>query len=417
MDNRTILVWFRNDLRIHDNEILLHAIERSHQIVPVYCFDPRYFADTKYGTKKTGVLRAAFIRENVSALQHMLQQLGGDLIIESGYPETLIPQIAEKHQVDEVYHHREVAHEETDISALVEEALWKMQINLRHFIGHTLYHKEDLPFPIKDIPDAFTVFKKKTERESTIRPELGRPDAIRVPKDMDPGCLPDLSTLGFSMAEIEQASSLRFQGGESIALEKMNAFLYGNPDAADYSCLSPYIAIGALSPNTLYHATKDAESTTLDKKRVEQIILKLLWRDYYRFMFKKHGNRFFQVGGLTGTPPETATDDERNFDRWKTGDTGNAIVDKTMHQLNETGYIPHHQRMIVAAYLVYELKVNWLKGAAWFEEKLLDYGPASNYGSWAHVAGVGSSVKDNKPVDIKKLSTQLYPKEAIAFGG
>ncbi|GGG91479.1 deoxyribodipyrimidine photo-lyase [Parapedobacter pyrenivorans] len=416
MHKRTILVWFRNDLRIHDNEILLRAVERSHQIVPVFCFDPRYFADTEYGTKKTGVLRAAFIRENVSALQHMLRQLGGELIIAHGYPEILIPQIAEKHQVDEVYHHREVAHEETAISALVEEALWKMQINLRHFIGHTLYHKEDLPFPIKDIPDAFTIFKKKTERESTIRPELGRPDTIRVPEGLDAGCLPDLSALGFSSTAIQHARKLRFPGGESVALQQMNAFLYGDPDVTDYSCLSPYIAIGALSPNTLYHAAKDAENTALDKKRVEQIILKLLWRDYYRFMFKKHGNRFFQVGGLTGTPPDSVDDDEQHFGRWKTGNTGNAIIDKTMYQLNETGYIPHDQRVIVAAYLVHELKVNWLKGAAWFEERLLDYGPASNYGSWAHLAGVGSSIKDNKPVDIKKLSTRLYPKEALAFG-
>src|SRR5690606_2050890 len=186
MDKRTILVWFRNDLRIHDNELLLRAVERSHQIVPVYCFDPRYVADTVDGPKKTGVVRAAFLRENVTALQHELRQLGGDLIIVQGYPEILLPQIAEKHQVDEVYHHREVAHEETSISALVEEALWKMQINLRHFIGHTLYHKEDLPFPIRDIPDAFSVFKKKTERESSIRPQLDTPKAIRVPEGMNP---------------------------------------------------------------------------------------------------------------------------------------------------------------------------------------------------------------------------------------
>src|SRR5690606_866444 len=193
MDKRTILVWFRNDLRIHDNEILLRAAERSQTIVPVYCFDPRYFTDTELGTKKTGVLRAAFLRENVAALQQNLRKLGGDLIVVQGCPEELLPRIAEKYGVDEVYHHREVAHEETQISALVEAALWKLQINLRHFIGHTLYHKEDLPFPIKDIPDAFATFRKKTERESDIRPELARPGAICIPEEMDTGHLPDLS--------------------------------------------------------------------------------------------------------------------------------------------------------------------------------------------------------------------------------
>ncbi|SEL06484.1 DASH family cryptochrome [Parapedobacter koreensis] len=415
MDNRTILVWFRNDLRIHDNEILLRAIERSHQIVPVYCFDPRYFTVTKYGTKKTGVLRAAFLRENVLALQHTLRQLGGDLIIVHGYPEVLLPQIAAQYHVDEVYHHREVAYEETYISGLVEEALWKQQINLRHFIGHTLYHKEDLPFPIKDIPDAFTVFKKKTERESAIRPQLGSPEAISVPEGMDTGGLPDMTALGFGEEEIQQIAHLSFKGGESVALEQMQTFLYDHPAQSDYSSLSPYIAIGALSPNTLYHATKAAENATLDKKRGDQIILRLLWRDYYRFMFKKHGNRFFHIDGLTGDLPDILVNDEASFHQWQTGHTGNPVVDSGIQQLNETGYIPYTHRVLIAAYLIQELKVNWLRGAAWFEEKLLDYCPANNYGSWAHLAGVGSSVKDNKPINIKKLTTQLHPKEAFAF--
>ncbi|MFB2118947.1 DASH family cryptochrome [Parapedobacter sp. 2B3] len=416
MDKKTILVWFRNDLRIHDNEILLRAAERSQTIVPVYCFDPRYFAETPFGTLKTGALRAAFLRENVAALQRDLRALGGDLLITRGYPEEVLPQIAEKYNVDEVYHHREVAYEETKISALVEAALWKMQINLRHFIGHTLYHKEDLPFPIKDIPDAFATFRKKTERESSIRPELGRPTAIRIPEGMDTGELPDLPALGFSNAAAEQAGSLRFRGGEQIALAHMNAFLYDNQDTFGYSHISPYIAIGALSPNTFYHAIKEADHAMLDKKCTEQIILKLLWRDYYRFMFKKHGNQFFQLGGMTGNPPETLADDQQPFDKWKAGRTGHPIVDSSMKELNETGYIAHHQRLIVAAYLIYQLKVNWLKGAAWFEEKLLDYGPASNYGSWAHAAGVGSSTKDNKPTDIKKLGVRFYPKESLVSG-
>ena len=194
----------------------------------------------------------------------------------------------------------------------------------------------------------------------------------------------------------------------------MKAFLYGDWDPLGYSRLSPYIAIGALSPNTFYHAVKDAEHA-IGKKRVEQIILKLLWRDYYRFMFKKHRNQFFQAEGMTGDKPETVANDENLFIRWKTGQTGHPIVDSSMRALTETGYITHHQRIIVAAYLIQELKLSWLKGAAWFEEKLLDYGPASNYGSWAHAAGVGSSAKDNKPADIKKLSTQFYPKEAMAL--
>ncbi|WP_257656627.1 DASH family cryptochrome [Parapedobacter lycopersici] len=417
MDKRTILVWFRNDLRIHDNEILLRAIERGQQIVPVYCFDPRHFELTEYGTRKMGVLRAAFLRENVLALQGALRNLGGDLISVVGYPEEMLPHIAEEYQVDEVYHHREVAFEETQVSALVEAALWKKtQINLRHFIGHTLYHKEDLPFPIRDIPNAFSLFKKKTERESTIRPQLGLPERVSTPENMETSDVPSLQQLGFSPGEIRQASNLALTGGEQEALDRMDSFLNGYTPQATDSGLSPYIAIGALSPNTLYHAVKDSRYIGTDKKYLEQFILKLLWRDYFRFMFKKHGNRFFQTGGITGLAPETAGQEEiLNFDKWKAGNTGQPVIDRGIRQLNETGHIPHQMRVLLATYLIHELGVSWLKGAAWFEEKLIDYNPANNYGNWAHLAGVGSSVKDNKRIDLDKLITQLSPAETLAI--
>src|SRR3546814_4266830 len=56
--------------------------------------------------------------------------------------------------------------------------------------------------------------------------------------------------------------------------------------------------------------------------------------------------------------PETLADDHRAFDKWKTGKTGHPIVDSSMKELNETGYITNHQRIIVATYLIHQLKVN-----------------------------------------------------------
>ena len=135
MAEKCILVWFRNDLRIQDNEILWEACEKASQIVPVYVFDPRYYQKTNNDTLKTGKLRAQFILESVADLKKSLQNLGADLLVLSGKPEELIPAIAEKYSVDVVYHHREVASEETEISTLVEDALWKQKINLKHFIG------------------------------------------------------------------------------------------------------------------------------------------------------------------------------------------------------------------------------------------------------------------------------------------
>ncbi|MDB5149226.1 MAG: family cryptochrome, partial [Mucilaginibacter sp.] len=137
MSDRTILVWFRNDLRINDNEILLEAVRKADKVLPVYCFDPYYFQPTASGAPKTGSFRARFLLEAVADLRKNLQGFGAELIIRIGNPAEVIPQLAEEYHINEVYHHREVAYEETNISEEVEAALWKMRLNLKHFIGHT----------------------------------------------------------------------------------------------------------------------------------------------------------------------------------------------------------------------------------------------------------------------------------------
>src|ERR1700750_2145040 len=198
MSGKTILVWFRNDLRIHDNEILLEAERKADAVLPVYCFDPFYFTTNPSGTPKTGNFRARFLIESVADLRNNLRKLGSDLIVRIGNPAEVLPQLCEEYGVSEVYHHREVANEETQRSEEVEAALWKIKLNLKHFIGHTLYHKEDLPFPIKDIPDSFSTFKKKVERDSDVRPCLATPDHINTPEITDAGTIPTLTDLGLT---------------------------------------------------------------------------------------------------------------------------------------------------------------------------------------------------------------------------
>lgn len=414
MNKDTILVWFRNDLRVRDNEILWQALAKADRVVPVYVFDPRQYTFQKNGMYKTGVLRAKFIQESVQDLRLSLRALGADLLVVSGFPEVVLPTLAERYQVKEVYHHREVAKEETHVSTLVEEALWKKRLNLRHFIGHTLYHKEDLPFPIKDIPDAFATFRKKIERETAIRPSVQTPLKIDVPDDLEDSEIPSLESLGFSSDLAKMADHSPFKGGETAGLKRLEAVLAGmdatlsdSPGSDEGTVLSPWIALGCLSVHTVYHTVKKYEDKSLSKKRASAIITGLLWRDYFRFMFKKHGNKFFLAQGFSHETPAYELVEEPLFERWKRGETGDPFVDAAMHQLNTVGFIPHAARMLVAHYLVSSLNISHLQGAAYFEDKLVDYNPASNYGNWAHIAGVGSSPKDNGVRDIKKLQHSL----------
>jgi len=417
MSEKTILVWFRNDLRIHDNEILLEAIRKADKVLPVYCFDPFYFTKSTIGEPKTGSFRARFLLESVADLRKNLQAHGAELIIRTGNPAEILPQLCEEYQVNEVYHHREVAYEETGISEQVEEALWKMKINLKHFIGHTLYHKEDLPFPIKDIPDSFVTFKKKIERDSNVRPCIDTPNEINIPAITDAGEIPVLADLGLNEPIDDPRAHTKLVGGETEALKQLHSFLANiqqanpkagknNASASIASHLSPWITLGCISLRQVYW---EVLKTGNFQHNNGPLILELLWRDYFRFMFKKHGQKFI-AAKADDNISDFADNQDELFEKWKNGETGTPLVDAIMHELNATGYINNYSRQITAGYLVNTLKVDWTKGASYFEEKLIDYSPASNWGNWAFIAGIGNDPKDARYFNTARQTTELETK-------
>nr|WP_067059494.1 DASH family cryptochrome [Mucilaginibacter sp. L294] len=415
MSAKVILVWFRNDLRIHDNEILSEAVRRADKVLPVFIFDPFYFKTSALGALKTGSFRARFLLEAVADLRKNLQTYGADLLIRTGDPAEVLTQLAEECQISEVYHHREVAPDETDVSERVEAALWKMKLNLRHFIGHTMYHKEDLPFPIKDIPDSFVTFKKKVERDSTVRPSVVSPEYINVPEIADAGELPTLTDLGVPEPVDDIRAGEKITGGETAALKQLHQYLENsvqniqgkNGRNANYnsSGFGPWLAVGCISPKQVYWEVVNYYREN-HLPNTDPIMLELLWRDYFRFMFKKHGQTFFRSEGF-GDAPDMADNQDELFEHWKNGQTGVPFIDAAMHQLNATGFINNYSRQAVATYLTKDLQVDWTKGALYFEEKLIDYSPASNWGNWAFVAGVGNDTKSNRFFNAAKPTDQL----------
>ncbi|MEO8794362.1 MAG: DASH family cryptochrome [Daejeonella sp.] len=423
MSDRIILVWFRKDLRIHDNEILLEACRKADYVIPFYCFDKRQFEITAFNTLKTGLIRANFLLESVADLQNSLKSLGSDLIIKFGLPEEIIPELVRKYQVSEVYHHREVASEETGISENVETALWKFKINLKHFIGHTLYHKEDLPFPIRDIPDVFTTFRKKIERESEVKPCFDTPEKIVSPANMESGSLPKLSDLGFENYVIKDPRAvLDYKGGETNGTARLKSFFWESDSLRNYkntrneligknysSKLSAWLSLGCLSPREIFWEIKKYEKERVANDSTYWLYFELLWRDYFRFMFKKHGNKFFFKSGFKGKFPDEAENQQELFDCWKSAQTGIPFIDANLRELIQTGFMSNRGRQNVASFLVKDLKVNWTWGAAFFEEKLIDYDPASNWGNWAYIAGVGNDPRENRHFNILKQAKEYDP--------
>ena len=129
MSGGRVVLWFRNDLRLTDNVLIAEASKRflasnsALSVLPVYCFDPRFFAQSQYGPRKTGVLRAKFLLESVADLKKRLQGVGSDLLVLSGKPEVIIPRLMQSGEDTTVLAQEEVTDEELRVDRAVKQAI------------------------------------------------------------------------------------------------------------------------------------------------------------------------------------------------------------------------------------------------------------------------------------------------------
>ncbi|MBN2867872.1 MAG: deoxyribodipyrimidine photo-lyase, partial [Flavobacteriaceae bacterium] len=166
----TSLVWFRNDLRIHDNVSLANAINSNSRVIALYCFDPRLFEVDQFGFKKTEKYRVKFLIETVTDLKNNLSQLNIPLFIYTIKPENCIPDLVENYQINHIFLQEEWMQEEVDVFNKVKEKLPE-HIQISTSYNQFLYHPKDIPFNIEQLPKVFTEFRKACEKQSNIRPE------------------------------------------------------------------------------------------------------------------------------------------------------------------------------------------------------------------------------------------------------
>lgn len=422
MAEKITLVWFRNDLRIHDHQPLMEAIKKSDVVIPIFCIDPRWQKTTSLGTLKVGYHRFQFLLESLADLKQTIQNIGGDLLIKIGKPEDIIPQVCQTYHVQSVYAFKEVASEEVNIGERLEKNLWKLKIPLNLYLGNTLYNKEDLPFPIKDIPDVFSNFRKRTERDSFVREEVEKPRKINAPKNLEKSSVPSICEFGFNEQNSKVKSTL-FVGGESAGLKRMHEYFWEKDLLREYkntrngllgedysSKFSPWLSFGCISPRKVFWEVKKYEQERIENDSTYWLIFELLWRDYFRFMFKKYGNALFREDGIKKVKrTNIAENEEELFELWKEGKTGIPFIDANMLELKHTGFMSNRGRQNVASFLINDLHVTWTKGAAWFEENLIDYNPASNWGNWAYLAGVGNDPREERYFNVLK---QAYDYDA-----
>jgi len=135
----------------------------------------------------------------------------------------------------------------------------------------------------------------------------------------------------------------------------------------------------------------------------------LLWRDFFRLMGKKHGNRIFLKGGVQNKPLRQLKNNRELLELWINGRTGVPFIDANMRELKATGWMSNRGRQNVASFLVRDLKVNWQLGAEYFESQLIDYDPCSNWGNWNYVAGIGSDPREDRVFNILSQAKTYDP--------
>jgi len=240
------------------------------------------------------------------------------------------------------------------------------------------------------------------------------------------GGISSLKQLGCSTDdfEVDGRSQFPFEGGESAAIDRVNAYVWGRRKenakwdrgaivsysltrhksiGTEYSTKwSPFLAHGCISPRWIYHSIRHFEARTGIKNRNTDfsVIVMMVFRDWMKFESIKWGDRIFYVGGPWGhsryEPFNTAEwkakgwcRDLELFRKWCHGQTGYPFIDAAMIELKRTGYLSFRWRLVVASFLIKDLGIDWRFGAEWFEALLVDYDCAMNYVNWCFVAGVG----------------------------
>jgi deoxyribodipyrimidine photo-lyase len=205
---------------------------------------------------------------------------------------------------------------------------------------------------------------------------------------------------------------MEVKGGEEPALGRLRSYFWEKDLlivyketrngllGMDYSSkFSPWLALGCISPRTIYEEVKKYERERKKNESTYWMIFELVWRDYFRFIAKKHGDKIFHVAGIRNQA-DSWRRDMAQFERWTEGLTGVPFVDANMRELKQTGFMSNRGRQIVASYLVNDLGIDWTWGASYFESQLIDYDPCSNWGNWMYVGGVGNDPRENRYFNI-----------------
>lgn len=386
---RTIIHWFRRDLRLTDNTALNAALETGASVVPAFIL-----SDWKGSHHWTGPHRQEFLCHSLESLDGNLRRAGSMLVLRSGDPVQRLVELVREARAEVVTCNRDPDPHGREVEKRLTEALRGAGAELRTFQDHALHEREEV---LTNGGTPFRVFTPYARAWRQLpKPEPGkRPRRIRSPDNLRTEGLPDLGH--WRLARSGQI----LPGGERAARDRMQAFLregifdYGKRrdqlGTEATSRLSQDLRWGLLSIRELHARCREAESEARGPARqsVASFVNELAWREFY-FQILWHYPEVLEEEFNEKHRGLHWPGRKEDLERWKAGETGFPVVDAAMRQLAETGFMHNRARMITAMFLTKDLHLDWREGERYFMQQLTDGEIASNNGGWQWSAGTGA---------------------------
>ena len=390
MATKPVILWFRRDLRLHDNPALNHAAETGRPILPVFILD-------RNPDRQTGAASLWWLDKSLRALDASLQNRGSRLILRSGDSLSQLQKLIQETNADAVFMNRLFEPQAFERDAEIAHALKADAVDCRGFNGSLLCRPGAVLNGTGGPYKVFTPFLKALLAKGEPPAHTTGPRAIDTPTAVQSESTDDWK---LHPTEPDWSKGFDWTPGEDGASAALSDFLSGglktyavgrdHPDRPATSRLSPHLHWGEINPWRTIERVRDAAAAgKVAAAEAEKFVAEIGWRD-----FSAHLLHHFPTMPERAFRPEYDAmpwrDDPKGLEAWKRGRTGYPLVDAGMRQLWATGWMHNRVRMVVASFLVKHLLIDWREGEAWFWDTLVDADLASNVQNWQWVAGSGA---------------------------
>lgn len=382
------LVWFRRDLRDFDHAALYHALKKHTKVFCAFIFD----AEILDALPSHADRRVEFIHGSVVELDRSLHQRGGGLIVRHGKAQALIPALAARLGVAEVFTNRDYEPAAIARDEEVAECLRALGIGFVACKDQVVFEKDEVLTRSATPFSVFTPYKKAWLAALTDFHLKAYPVAkyARHLAPMPEGeSIPSLADIGFEPTNlVEVGIEPGMAGGRKLLddfLRRIDRYKARRdfPARKGVSYLSVHLRFGTVSIRELARL-----ACARGGEGAHTWLSELIWRDFY-FQILWHHPRVVTHAFRPEYDRVQWDEAPALFEAWRDGRTGYPIIDAAMRQIAHSGYMHNRLRMVVASFLTKDLGIDWRWGEKYFADQLNDFDLAANNGGWQWAASTG----------------------------